>query len=131
MESARDRAGPSTLTLGVTLPMTPVLRGQRRSDRAAPDPALTAIASAPLSLETLWFANAYRSRAQPPPRRSSGVAEAAAFRSWQGTIVELNENPPDPASMRRLSARTGLNVAAGTGWYNAAMAARLHRAHRY
>ena len=125
VQTVRGLVDPSTL--GVTLPHEHLFFAVNDALIApAPDPALTAIASAPLSLETLWFANAYSFAARDNLRLDdfeAACAEAAAFQeAGGGTIVELTTKgiSPDPASMRRLSARTGLNVVAGTGWYTAA-----------
>jgi phosphotriesterase-related protein len=87
------------------------------------DPAERALATAPVSLETLWWV-----RQHPMGSRDNLVqadpdlaaAEVERFKTAGGrTLVEVSSHGlrRDPAGLRRIAERTGLNVVAGTGYY--------------
>jgi phosphotriesterase-related protein len=83
--------------------------------------------TAPVSLDNLWLVrrNARLNRDNKDLRDPDAViGELAHFAAdGGGTIVEVTSKGlhPDPAVLRRLAERSGVNIVAGTGYYRAAV----------
>ncbi len=122
---AQTVSGPIAVQeMGITLPHEHILADAGRNFFIEPAAADRSLAEAPVTLANLGWVRAHPLSSRDClrlPGEAEMEKELAAYRQAGGcTIVDVSTLPMggnDPAALRRLAQKTGLNIIMGTGHY--------------